>query len=155
MVAEQDAGQLVRFEAKPFTDAIARHQIPVSFGDVVPDAAWGSSILSADTIAVALVRALPVHRVVFVSDVVGVYEPGSTGRPRVIPTLDDGVLERLTPSTSGPDVTGGIRGKVAAMLAIAGAGADAALISGLSGGALSRVLRGETVHGSWSKAVPR
>jgi isopentenyl phosphate kinase len=150
--ARNRAGQLLELDAKPFSDALARGQLPVSFGDVVPDTQWEASILSADTIALALARALPVGRVVFVSDVPGVLE-GPAGRRRAVaPELTDAVLDRLRPPAGAPDVTGGIRGKAAAMRAIAAAGADAVLISGLTDGALSRAVRGDSVYGSWARA---
>jgi isopentenyl phosphate kinase len=150
--ARNRAGALVAFDPAPFTDALARGLVPVSFGDVVPDDAWGSSILSADTIAERLVGPLHARRVVFVSDVPGVLEGPSRGRRTVVPELDASAVERLRASPGAVDVTGGIRGKAETMLRIARAGADAALISGLSDGALSRALRGESVYGSWAHA---
>jgi isopentenyl phosphate kinase len=64
-------------------------------------------------------------------------------------------VERLRPGSGAPDVTGGIRAKAEAMLAIAHAGVDAGLISGLTDGGLSRALRGEMVYGSWARARSR
>jgi len=153
--ARNRAGLLVAFDATPFEDALERGHLPVSFGDVVPDDEWGSSILSADTTAVALVPVLHPARVVFASDVVGILE-GPTGRRRsVVPEVTDEVVAALRPTPGAPDVTGGIRAKAVAMRAIARAGADAGLISGLTDGALSRAIRGETVYGSWAHAGPR
>ncbi len=145
-------GILASIDATPFEDALDRGFTPLSFGDVVPDDAWGSSILSADTIALALVPVLRPARVVFVSDVPGVLDASHRGRPKVFDPLTPEVVEGLRPPPGAPDVTGGIRGKATAMLAIARAGADAGLISGLSDGTLSRALRGERVYGSWARA---
>ena len=91
----------------------------------------------------------------FVSDVPGVLAPSQGGRPKTIPRATADLLDGLSPRAGVPDVTGGIRGKVSAMLEIARAGADAGLISGLTDGALSRALRGEKVYGTWADAVPR
>ncbi|HTW39638.1 MAG TPA: isopentenyl phosphate kinase [Thermoplasmata archaeon] len=146
------AGALVAFDAAPFLEALGRGLTPVSFGDVVPDEEWGASILSADTIAEALVEPLDAARVLFVSDVPGVLQGSPRGRRAVVAELDDAVLTQLRPSPGAVDVTGGIRGKAETMLRIARAGADAGLISGLSDGGLSRALRGETVYGSWAHA---
>jgi isopentenyl phosphate kinase len=150
--ARNREGGLVALDPQPFADALDRGLLPVSFGDVVPDEAWGASILSADTIAVELARALHPERVLFVSDVPGVMEGPAGGRRKVVPELTPESVEPLRPRSGGPDVTGGIRGKAEAMLAIAHLGADAGLISGLSDGALARALRGETVYGSWAHA---
>jgi isopentenyl phosphate kinase len=149
-------GRLVRLDPEPFRSALAQGVVPVSFGDVVPDAAWGFSILSADTIAVELGRALGARRVVFVSDVDGVLTmPPGHGPPKIHARVDRAVLDALTPAPSAPDVTGGIRGKIRAMLALDEAGVDAALISGLRHDSLRRALEGETVYGSWSGPVAR
>jgi isopentenyl phosphate kinase len=152
--ARNREGQLAWMDTRPFTETLDAGRLPVSFGDVVPDERWGSSILSADTIARRLAEELHAATVVFVSDVPGVLEPRARGRPQVVAELTEARLEALRPAGGAPDVTGGIRGKVEAMLAIARAGADAALISGLSDGALARALRGEAVHGSWAHGRP-
>jgi isopentenyl phosphate kinase len=145
-------GRLSALDVGPLRSALAGGRSPVSFGDVVPDEVWGSSILSADTIALEVTRAMHPDRVVFVSDVPGIYEGPPVGRRRVVAELTGDAVAGLRRSGSGPDVTGGIRGKAEAMLAIAHAGADAVLISGLSDGATARALEGATVHGSWAHA---
>lgn len=153
-ISVQSAGRLSRFDERPVREALERGLMPVSFGDVVPDSEWGFSILSADTIAVQLSGLLRARRVLFVSDVDGVYDPAAPGRPRVVGSITPELIQRLATTGRGPDVTGGIRGKASAMLAIAALGIDAALISGLKDGTLSRALEGETVYGSWAKAAP-
>ncbi len=150
--ARNRAGELVHLDPSAMKSALEGGFLPVSFGDVVPDEAWGSSILSADTIAVALVAPLRAERVVFVSDVEGVLE-GPPGRRRTpVGEVTAATIAALRPPAGTPDVTGGIRGKVTAMLAIAAAGVDAGLISGLSDGAVSRAIRGGTEYGSWARA---
>lgn len=150
----QSEGRLSSLDVAGVSAAIVRGQLPVSFGDVVPDAAWGTSILSADTLALALARALRPERVLFVSDVPGIYAPGGTGRRSVIREITRPVVASLAPPARAVDVTGGIRGKAEAMLAIAALGVDAGLISGLSDGAISRALRGKGEDGSWAHAGP-
>ena len=153
-LAKNREGRLVHLDHAPFRDALALGLLPVAFGDVVPDEAWGTSILSADTLALELARRLPARRVVFVSDVPGILEPGASGRHRVIPSITPEVVRSLTPAAGTPDVTGGIRGKAQAMWEIARAGVDAGLISGLSDGALLRAIRGDSSYGSWARAGP-
>jgi isopentenyl phosphate kinase len=150
--ARNREGQLVAFDHAPFSEALHRGLLPVSFGDVVPDERWGASILSADTIAERLVGLLGATRVVFVSDVPGILEGPPSGRRSVVRALSAEHVERLRPDVGAADVTGGIRGKAEAMLRIAHSGADAGLISGLTDGGLSRALRGEMVYGSWAHA---
>ncbi len=150
VIAENRRGRLETLEIDPFRRVLGTGGLPVSFGDVVRDSDWGHSILSADTIAVELVRRLPAKRLIFVSDVDGVMEATSPGhRRRAVPRVTPELVASLQPSPGVPDVTGGIRAKAQAVLDAAGAGADAGIISGLRHGALSRALRGESVYGSW------
>jgi len=151
--ARNRAGELVHLDPAPVRAALDAGFVPVSFGDVVPDETWGTSILSADTIAVALAPALGANRVVFVSDVEGVLEGPKDRRRSVVREITQETLEALRPPSGAADVTGGIRGKAKAMLAIAAAGADAGLISGLSDGAVSRAIRGAMEYGSWARAA--
>ena len=153
-LAENRAGRLEWLDPSPFARALSMGTVPVSFGDVVPDAEWGFSILSADAIALSLAAALRPSRVVFVSDVPGVFQRFPNGRD-IYPDLTEKIAAALTPSAGSPDVTGGISGKAKAMLAIARLGIDAGLISGLSDGALSKAIRGEAVYGTWTKAASR
>ncbi len=146
------AGRLVALDPSAFPGALARGLLPVSFGDVVPDDEWGSSILSADTIAVELAARLRPDRVVFVSDVAGILEGPADQRRAVIPEVTEAVVAGLRSPSGTRDVTGGIRAKAEAMRAIARGGTDAGLISGLTDGALSRAIRGEMVYGSWAHA---
>ncbi len=143
-------GKLVAFDVEPFQEVLLAGGVPVTFGDVVRDTSWGSSILSGDTLAVHLARDLPAPRVVFVSDVPGVLVRRPDGKREVLGELGSSMPPSLVPAPDRPDVTGGIRGKVEAMLAIAAGGSRAGLISGLSHGALSRAIRGGDVHGTWA-----
>ncbi|MCI4350044.1 MAG: hypothetical protein L3K15_00805 [Thermoplasmata archaeon] len=151
-LATNRAGALEKLEIAPFQTVLDRGGLPVAFGDVVPDSRWGFSILSADTLAVELGRRLGAGRVVFVSDVPGVFERFDGGRGRIVESVTPSLVEGIRPPPGNQDVTRGIRGKLEAMLAIADAGADAGLISGLTDGALARAIRGEAVYGSWSRA---
>jgi isopentenyl phosphate kinase len=151
--ATNSSGRLTALDPAPFRAALRDGRLPVSFGDVVPDTDWGSSILSADTIASYLAGSLQVDRVLFVSDVPGVFDPSRPADRVVLPLVEATLPERLSVRTHGADVTGGIQGKVREMLAISAGGADAGLISGLSDGTLLRALRGERVHGSWAIAA--
>ena len=154
-IAENDRGRLAALDSGAFARALESGALPVSFGDVVVDRSWGFSILSADTIALELARKLQAHRVIFVSDVEGIYELGPPGRRTTVPLVTPDLVARLRPTSKGPDVTGGIRAKAETMLAIAEGGCDAGLISGLRNGTLLRALRGDAVYGSWAKAASR
>jgi len=153
--ARNREGRSVAIDPGPIERALAEGTMPVSFGDVVPDEAWGFSVLSADTIAAVLAPVLRPSRAVFASDVPGILEPGVVGRRSVVPEVTDEVVERLGIVSRTTDVSGGVRAKAEAMRAIARSGVDAVLISGLTDGAVSRAIRGEAVYGSWAHARPR
>lgn len=152
LLARNRAGGLAEIDLAPLERALVSGLLPVSFGDVVPDDVWDFSILSADTLATEIARRLPIQRVVFATDVPGVYGDAARSRRSVVDELTDEVIARLPSRAGASDVTGGIRAKAEAMRTIAATGADAVLISGLSDGALSRAIRGETVYGSWAHA---
>lgn len=151
----QREGRVERIDLAPFSSTLARGQVPVSFGDVVPDSAWGFSILSADTIALELARAIHPERVVFVSDVEGILGPIGAGRRPVLPRITPDLIASLAAPSAAPDVTGGIRAKATIALQIAEAGSDAGIISGLRDGALSGAIHGNGFHGSWARAGGR
>ncbi len=151
-LARNREGALAELELRPFTAALERGLLPVAFGDVVPDDSWGLSILSADTLAVELAGRLAARRVVFATDVPGLLEGAPGSRRTVVAEVSEATVAALEPTSGATDVTGGIGAKLRAMLRIARGGADAALISGLTGGAVSRAVRGESVYGSWAHA---
>ncbi|HZY70226.1 MAG TPA: isopentenyl phosphate kinase [Thermoplasmata archaeon] len=152
--AVNDRGELAEFTERPFERALGSGLVPVAFGDVVPDTSWGFSILSADRIAVELVRRLRAARLIFVSDIDGVHAHWPPQSDDFVRELTASVLPSLPARSANPDVTGGIAGKVRAMLAAAEGGAEAVLISGLKVGELARAIRGESVYGSWARPGP-
>jgi isopentenyl phosphate kinase len=153
-LARNAEGHLESLDPAPFERALAQGCVPVSFGDVVLDTRWGFSILSADTIARELGSRLGASRVIFVSDVPGVVQNFGRGRPKIVEDLEGDETDRASGAATARDVTGGLRTKVETMRALAGAGVEAALISGLSDGLLGRALRGEHVYGSWAGRRP-
>ena len=94
--------------------------MPVLHGDVVMDRLRGSCIVSGDQLVTHLAAALKSRRVGLATDVPGVLANGS-----VVPRIDRSTVESLDVGWSGnTDVTGGMRGKLAELLALADAGID-------------------------------
>lgn len=146
LYATNREGRLDALDLGPIRRALEGGQTPVAFGDVVPDVAWGVSILSADTLALEIGRALRPRRVVFVSDVPGILEPSADQPPALVPRWTEEVARRLTPPDGRQDVTGGILRKAEVMGLLARDGIPAGLVSGLADGSAARALRSE----SWS-----
>ncbi len=148
---ENRQGRFAGLSLSPFQRILSRGGIPLTYGDVVLDEGWGFSILSGDTLVGELARGVGSPRALFVSDVPGVLEDRRPGPMRIVRTLSEGTVESLAPARGVPDVTGGLRGKVSVMLALAREGVRCGLISGLAPGLLCRALRGEEVYGSWAR----
>jgi len=113
--------------------------VPVLFGDVVVQAGAGATILSGDEIVVLLARSLAADRIGLCSGVPGVLDSSGT----VIDRIDDfaAVADALGGSEA-TDVTGGMAGKVRALLdlrtpaSIFGPGDLAAFLAGEDPGTL-------------------
>jgi isopentenyl phosphate kinase len=122
-------------------DVVSAGLTPVTFGDVVHDAA-GFRVLSGDTIALLLSKTLGAGRCVFVMDVDGVMGPRGLLRE-----LDRSSASRLELSGSR-DATGGIALKVAEALRIASSGTEVAFVSGFRPSELSKALKGLGFRGT-------
>lgn len=121
--------------------------MPVMFGDVVQDKELGFAICSGDQIVERLSDMLDAERVIFVSDVDGLYDadPKSDPGSRLIPIVDKNVLESADTRSSVDDVTGGVREKMAAMLRMCNGRRDCILVNGTVQGRLLSLLKGEDV----------
>ena len=125
--------------------------IPVLFGDVVLDIDLGFCILSGDQIISFLAEKFEADRVILAADVDGVFDknPKKFDDAKLMPEIkstDAGVLDRL--KTQEGDVTGGIKGKLAEIMALAKKGTPSQIINALEPKRLEKALRGEEVTGT-------
>ena len=100
----------------PVRTMLARGAVPVVFGDLVADAANGFTVVSGDELAVSLAAALEADRVGMCSGVPGVLDEDGAVLDRIA-SLDD--VEAALVDGDGFDVTGGMAGKVRALLGLA------------------------------------
>ena len=117
-----DRGSVTTFDPSLFHRLIGLGLSPVTFGDVVPDDTMRFSICSGDLMMEELARHLKPRLAVFCADVDGVFtsDPKVEGDAELIPSLDREAIGRMMLGSSDrPDVTGGMRGKMERMLAIA------------------------------------
>jgi isopentenyl phosphate kinase len=105
--------------------------IPVTFGDVVPFEGTTYSILSGDALMTILARVLRPLRIVFATNVDGIYED-KVSRQLVseIYVEDKGKSIKFF-NASRTDVTGGMKRKVTEAYNIASSGMDVMMINGL------------------------
>ena len=95
----------------------------------------------------ALAKIFKPDRIVFVSDVDGLYtaDPKKDENAKLITEVDGKMLDKLDSELTVADVTGGIRGKVEEMLKICGDSGECILVNGTVPGRLLSLLRGEDV----------
>lgn len=119
-LALAEDGRLVSFETRHITEMTEHGIVPVLHGDVVMDRLRGSCIVSGDQLVTRLAGALGGRRVGLATDVAGVLQNGM-----VVPRIDRSVAATLDVGGSGnTDVTGGMQGKIAELLALADTGID-------------------------------
>ncbi len=121
--------------------------MPVTFGDVVMDRRRGFGICSGDQLMEAMARIFKPDRVVFVSDIDGLYtaNPKTDPDAELIPEVTEDVMDGVSSVSDVDDVTGGVRNKMEAMLRMCGEGRDCVLVNGTVPGRLLSLLKGEEV----------
>jgi len=111
--------------------AMARSKVmPVTFGDVVHMGGGKYSILSGDALMTILAKVLRPSRVVFATNVDGIYR--DIGSQELVPEIRMAARKSITFS-NGPslDVTGGMQRKVREAFKIASLGMDVLVVNGL------------------------
>ncbi len=141
-LALAEDGRLVRFESEHIAEMLRRGVTPVLHGDVVMDRKRGACIVSGDQLVAYLARALAIGRVGLATDVDGVLQNGA-----VVPRIDSRSCISLSIGGSdNTDVTGGMRGKIAELLALADAGIESHIFHAAKIGAfLDRTDHGGTI----------
>lgn len=121
--------------------------MPVTFGDVVLDSELGFAICSGDQIIEVLTAMFRPSKVIFVSDVDGLYDDDPKKNPNaaLIERVDRRTLENARTDITVADVTGGVREKIESMLRISSNGCECILMNGTKEGRLLSVIKGEKV----------
>ena len=121
--------------------------MPVMFGDVVMDSELGFAICSGDQIMERLKEIFDPSRVIFVSDIDGLYDkdPKNNKGAKLIEDMDKDVLKSVETDITVADVTGGVRGKMETMLRMCSEGCDCVLVNGAVEGRLLTLLKGGKV----------
>lgn len=113
----QNKGILEDFDTSTINKVVELGFIPVLYGDVVTDEKLGCSIISGDTITTYLGKKLNAKKVIFLTDVDGIFDSNPKINPnaKLIQKITNKninrVLESLTPHNLH-DVTGEMRGKI-------------------------------------------
>jgi isopentenyl phosphate kinase len=116
---------------------------PISFGDVVLDDTLRFSICSGDQLMLEFARAFLPKKVIFVTNVDGIFEkdPSKHAGSEPLPQVNKDILATLKKEESDvDDVTGSIFGKLEIMLKIADLGVETQIINGNVEGRLRDML---------------
>lgn len=147
-------GALHRLDLDPFKAYLEVGMVPVTYGDVVRDEVRGLSICSGDQLMAALAEEFRPGKVIFVTDVDGVFTADPTHDPgaKLIETVDREVLGSLPRTERNVDVTGSIFAKIRYMIGMASLTGECLVLNGKVPGRLEAAIRGERVVAS--KVVP-
>ena len=142
-----DDRKLIIDDPSVLTSMFEKGIIPVMFGDVVMDRELGFAICSGDQIMELLTGIFHPSRVVFVSDIDGLYDddPKTNKDAKLIENVDRKTLDEIKTDITVADVTGGVRGKMETMLRMCSEGCDCVLVNGTVEGRLLSLLKGEKV----------
>lgn len=134
---------------------MARSKVmPVTFGDVVHMQGAKYSILSGDALMTALAKALRPSRVVFATNVDGIYKDMAS-RELVREVRVAGSQSIEFSKGAGADVTGGMQRKVTEAFKIASYGMDVLMVNGLVPERIAEAIEGRLQVGTVVKGRKR
>jgi isopentenyl phosphate kinase len=139
-------GLFPRFPLNIIQFALKSDIVVVTHGDVCFDTVRGASILSGDTITVALAKGLKARRLLIGTNVDGVLDgPPHLEKSSLIPLLNasnrERVLQLVGPSNA-TDVTGGMKRKISDLLSVASLVPEIVIFNLTVPGRLSALLQG-------------
>lgn len=148
-----DGGKLIIENVEVLQRLVDLGIMPIMFGDVVTDRKTRFSIVSGDQIMEILCKMFNPSKVIFVSDIDGLYDknPKTDPHAKMIGTVTKEKLAMIDTASNIDDVTGGVRGKMESMLRMTDATRKCYLINGNAPNRLYSLLRGETVTCTMAK----
>ena len=122
--------------------------IPLLGGDMGLTQKKQAIVVSADRLTVLLAKAFPVSRIIFATDVDGVFDkfpPSGNTQPLTFLSRENlrCLIKNMNEQKSQYDVTGGMTGKLQTMLALRGK--EVIIFNGLRPGGLTKALAGKSI----------
>lgn len=143
-------GRIIYLASRPVAAALEAELVPLVYGDVAFDVLRGGTIISTEEILTYLAEEMEPAWFLLAGDTAGVYDQDGT----VIPQIGEAnfaQVEAALGGSRGTDVTGGMAGKVRAMLSLVAThpGLRVRIFSGLEEGRLRQaLLRPEAGNGT-------
>jgi len=148
-----DRGRIVSQNLDIIASMLELDLVPYIGGDLVQDRSLGACVVSGDQIAANMAIAFRAHSLIFGTDIDGLFtaDPKLDRRAKLIQNLDIATLrewvEKAGPANV-PDVSGGMRGKLAEMLPVVRAGIKVTIINLNHPQRLQRAIAGKPVRGT-------
>jgi isopentenyl phosphate kinase len=148
-----DDGKLVLENPEVLLSASGMKIMPVMFGDVVFDRRKGFGICSGDQIMEVLCKLYHPDKIIFVSDVDGLFDKNPKKNPdaKLLDEVTSGTLEKVSGKSSVDDVTGGVMAKAESMLRMTSETRECILVNGSVPGRLHSLLKGDSVISTTAK----
>ncbi|MGC8580776.1 MAG: isopentenyl phosphate kinase [Thermoplasmata archaeon] len=121
-----EKGNILSFDIEIIKTLVEKQITPVLFGDVALDTHWNFSIISGDDIILHLAKNLKPEKVIFVSDIDGVFSKNK----KLIPDLNEVNPKEIVAWKKDSDATGGILKKIEVMQNLSEIGIHGSLING-------------------------
>lgn len=146
----QNKGEIFSFNITPIKQLLKLRVIPMLSGDDVPDVSWGNSIISGDAVAPFLAQKLKATRVLFASDVDGIFDkdPHKYKNTRQFSKIDRknfNTIIETTGTSSHTDVTGGMKGKLLSIRKYSHKKAKIMIFNGLRKNSVFEALSGKKI----------
>ena len=140
--------RIIKGDTGNITKFLESGLVPVISGDMVPDVTMGYSVLSGDQILADLAKKYKPKKIVYGSDVDGLYDsdPKLNPNSNLMPQISRNEIDSLIDQFTGEDASGQMRGKILEIRNLLDAGfKDILLLNLTKRGILSHVLNNEDV----------
>lgn len=146
-------GRIRSFEDTPLKTLLKLGFLPVMYGDAVPDAKLGFTVLSGDQLVSVLATKLNPQRIIMGVDVDGLFDadPKVAMTARRFSRLSLDELKQLQSNvgkSTACDVTGGMFGKILELLPALEQGVPVMILNATKPGHIYKALKGESVEGT-------
>lgn len=116
-IIKQKASKVIEFNTNYLTNYLEQDYIPILYGDTVLDSEWGSSIISGDTITAYLGNKMPAKKIIFLSNVDGIFEsdPKVNSNAKLINSITNENYETILQTLDSHheyDISGEMKGKL-------------------------------------------